>query len=349
MKTRILMFRRMGHACLPLLLLLGLVVIAHAQETVSLVGSGSNLPSPLYDAWVRSFNQQSSRVQVHYQGLGTSESILLITQGSGDFGGGEVPISDAQLKAAKVKIVHVPTVLAAIVPIYNVPGLTGRLRFSGEVLARIFLGTIKSWDDPAIARVNPGVKLPHLAIAVVHRNEGKGSNYILSDFLSKTSPEWRARIGKTPSPKWPVGETAERGQDMAAKVKNTPGALGYVELGFTLKDSSVQTGAVQNASGEFVTASPESITAACLAMEKTMPADLRVSLTNASGKGSYPITSFTWLYVPVSGMKPERASALSAFLNWALSSGQTMAPERGYAPLPYSILGKAQAMAGQVR
>ena len=349
MNTRMLMCRWTGRACLPLLLLFGLGVAASAQEVISLVGSGSNLPSPLYQVWVQNYNRRDSKIQVHYQGLGTGESITLITAGSGDFGGGEVPISDAQLRTAKVKIVHLPTVLAAIVPVYNVPGVDRQLRFSGEVMARIFLGTIKSWDDPAITRLNPGIKLPHLAITVVHRNEGKGSNYILSDFLSKTSPEWRARIGKTASPKWPLGQTAERGQDMVAKVKNTPGGFGYVELGFASSDASVHAGSVQNASGDFVSASPESMTAACRAMEKSIPADLRVSLTNPPGKDSYPITSFTWLYVPVSGLKAERASALADFLRWALSDGQGMAREHGYAPLPPSILGKSSALADQVK
>lgn len=334
---------------LPLLFLLLLAANATAQDVVSLVGSGSNLPSPLYDAWIRDYNKRNPKIQVHYQGLGTGESINLITQGSGDFGGGEVPISDQQLKSAKVKIAHVPTVLAAIVPIYNVPGVDRPLRFSGEVLARAFLGSIKYWDDPAIAHLNPGAKLPHLAISVVHRNDGKGSNYILSDFLSKTSPEWRARIGKTASPKWPLGQTAERGQEMVAKVKGTAGALGYVEMGFALKDEGVHAGSVQNASGEFVSATPESILAACRAMEKTMPADLRVSLANAPGKDSYPITSLTWLYVPVSGLKPERATALANFLAWVLGSGQSMAAEHGYAPLPGPLLSKAQAVAGQVK
>lgn len=341
-----LMFERTFRGCLLLLLFVG---AATAQDTVSLVGSGSNLPSPLYDAWIRNYNQHSSKAQVHYQGLGTGESIALITQGSGDFGGGEVPLSDQQLRTAKVKIVHIPTVLAAIVPIYNVPGVDQQLRFSGEVMARILLGTIKNWDDPAIARLNPGVKLPHLAIAVVHRNDGKGSNYILSDFLSKTSPEWRARMGKTASPKWPLGATAERGQEMVNKVKNMPGGFGYVEMGFALKDGSVHMGSVQNASGDFVTASPESMTAACRAVEKSMPADLRVSLALAPGKDSYPITSFTWLYVPVSGLKPQRAEALADFLRWALSSGQEMASEHGYAPLPGPVLSKAQALADEVK
>lgn len=349
MKALKLTCRRAGRGGLLVLLVAFLGTGATAQEVISLVGSGSNLPSPLYQAWLQSYNKRDSKVQVHYQGLGTGESIALITAGSGDFGGGEVPISDAQLRTAKVKIVHLPTVLAAIVPVYNVPGVDRQLRFSGEVMSRILLGTIKSWDDPAIARLNPGVQLPHLSVTVIHRNDGKGSNYILSDFLSKTSPEWRARIGKTPSPKWPLGQTAERGQDMVAKVKATPGAFGYVERGFAMNDADVHAGSVQNASGEFVSASPESMNAACRAMEKSMPADLRVSLTNAPGKDSYPITSFTWLYVPVSGLKAERARALAAFLRWAMADGQTMAQERGYAPLPASILGRAMTLAEQVR
>ena len=322
---------------------------ANSQNIIALVGSGSNLPTPLYSHWVEEYNKLSPSVQVRYLSTGTVKGIEDISRGIGDFAAGEAPMNDEQLKSAKTPILHIPTVLVAIVPIYHVPGVRGNLRFSGPVLAEIFLGTIKNWDDPAIKELNPGQTLPHLEIAVVHRTDGKGSNYIFTDFLSKASSKWRSQIGKTPSPDWPVGVSANRGEDMMEKVKSTSGAIGYVEIGFALTDSSVGVGHVQNASGKFIGATQASIAAAYRSAEKSIPADFRASLTNAPGNESYPIVSFTWLYVPEKSADPERSRALANFLEWALSMGEQSAEQHGYAPLPASLAPRVLAKVHALR
>ena len=321
---------------------------AECQNAIALVGSGSNLPTPLYSHWNEEYNKLSPRVQVRYLSTGTMKGIDDISRGVGDFAAGEVPLSDEQLKAATRPILQIPTVLVAIVPIYHIPGVKG-LRFSGPVLAEIFLGSIKNWDDPRIKEINPGQSLPHLDIAVVHRTEGKGSNYILTDFLSKTSQKWRAEIGKTPSPAWPVGIGTSRGEDMMEAVKNTPGAIGYVELGFIQNDSSVAAGLVQDAAGKFIGATQTSIDAASHSMEKSISADFRVSLTNASGNDAYPIVSLTWLYVPEKSNDSERSKALANYLEWVLTTGQQSAETHGYTPLPASLAQKVLAKVRSLR
>jgi phosphate transport system substrate-binding protein len=331
------------------LVLICFAVAANSQGIIALVGSGSNLPTPLYSHWVEEYNKLSPAVQVRYLSTGTVKGIEDISRGVGDFAAGEVPMSDEQLKSAKSPILHIPTVLVAIVPIYHVPGMRGNLRFSGPVLAEILLGTIKSWDDPQLKELNPGQVLPHLEIAVVHRTDGKGSNYILSDYLSKTSSKWRSQIGKTPSPVWPVGISANRGEDMMEKVKTTVGAIGYIEIGFTINDTSVGVGHVQNASGKFVGATQSTIAAAYHSAEKSVPADFRASLTNGPGNDTYPIVSFTWLYVPEKGTDPERARALANFLEWALSVGEQSAEQHGYTPLPASLAPKVLAKVHSLR
>jgi phosphate transport system substrate-binding protein len=321
---------------------------AECQNAIALVGSGSNLPTPLYSHWNEEYNKLSQRVQVRYLSTGTMKGIDDISRGVGDFAAGEVPLSDEQLKAATRPILQIPTVLVAIVPIYHVPGVKG-LRFSGPVLADIFLGSIKNWDDPRIKEINPGQSLPHLDIAVVHRTEGKGSNYIFTDFLSKTSQKWRAEIGKTPSPAWPVGIGTSRGEDMMEAVKNTPGAIGYVELGFIQNESSVVAGLVQDAAGKFIGATQASIDAASRSMEKSISADFRVSLTNASGNDAYPIVSLSWLYVPEKSSDPERSKALANYLEWVLTTGQQSAETHGYTPLPASLAQKVLAKLRSLR
>ena len=331
----------------PLLVLLVICFSrpADCQNAIALVGSGSNLPTPLYSQWTEEYNKLSPRVQVRYLSTGTIKGIEDISRGVGDFAAGEVPMTDEQMNAAHMHIVQIPTVLVAIVPIYHIPGVKGGLRFSGPVLADIFLGNIKNWDDPRIRELNSGQSLPHLEIAVVHRAEGKGSNYIFTDFLSKTSQKWRSGIGRTPSPAWSVGVSASRGEDMMQAVKNTPGAIGYVELGFTENDGSVSTGLVQNAAGKFINATQASIGAAFRSMEKSIPPDFRVSLTNASGPDAYPIISFTWLYLPETSNDPERSKALANYLEWILTTGQLSAEKHGYTPLPSSLAPKVLAKA----
>ena len=307
-----------------------------AQDTISLVGSGSNVPSPLYAAWTEQYNKLKPNVQVRYLPLGTSESIKEISGGAGDFGGGEIPLSDAQMHGGKHPLLQFPTVLVAIVPIYKLPG-EPELRFSGDLLADIFLGNIKNWKDTRIAKLNPGVQLPDLPITVVHRTPGKGSNYILTDFLSKTSPEWKSTIGKNASPHWPLGAEANRSEDMVTKVSGTAGAIGYVELNYA-KREDIGYGSVQNAAGQFVKATTASIVAACAANAKNIHADSGASLTNAAGKESYPVVSFTWIYMPASGVAPERSEALKNFWNWALTDGRETANGLGYTVLPPEIV-----------
>jgi phosphate transport system substrate-binding protein len=311
------------------------------QSKVSLVGSGSNVPINLYTAWTDEFNKRNSTIQVRYLSMSTMEGIRQISEGSGDFAAGEVPLNHEQMHGGKVTLTQIPTVIVGIVPIYKLPG-TPDLSFSGEVLAEIYLGKIKNWKDSRIAKLNAHVNLPDMAIQVVHRTPGKGSNYIFTDFLSKASPEFRSEVGKNASPKWPVGMDANRGEDMVEKVSSTPGAIGYVELNFARR-SDIGYGSVENPSGHFVKASPESIVSACEAVEKSIPADFAVSMTDAPGKNSYPIASFTWVYVPSSGAAPERTHALKQFLSWGLDEGQSVARGLGYATLPGPVLAKAKS------
>jgi phosphate transport system substrate-binding protein len=313
---------------------------ARAQDKISLVGSGSNVPSPLYAVYSDAFNQKNANVQVRYLSMSTMDGIANVSKGTGDFAAGEVPLTDEQMHGGKVTLIQVPSVLIALVPIYNLPGQP-QLRFSGKLLSQIFQGDVKNWKDPQIAKLNPNTSLPDLPIHVIHRSSGKGSNYIFTEFLSKSDPAWLSKVGKSPSPVWPVGEEANRGEDMVAKVVGTQGAIGYVEASFA-RHAALGYGDVENPAGQFVRATPASITASCAAMEKSIKDDFRVSLTNASGKESFPIASFTWFYVPVSGLAPERSRALKQFLEWALSDAQEIAKNNGYAVLPLAIAERAR-------
>jgi phosphate transport system substrate-binding protein len=320
---------------------------AAAQEAISLVGSGSNLVNPLYSAWTGRYTKLHSNVRVNFLSLGTSQSLQEISAGTGDFGGGEIPLSETQKHAGKSTLTQFPTLLVAIVPIYKLPDKP-ELRFSGEVLAAIFLGDIKNWRDPRIAKLNPGADLPDLAITVVHLSGVKGTNYILTDFLSRTSPEWKTKMGKNASPKWPVGVETNRSEGLVTKVSSTPGAIGYVELSY-VKGKNVGFGSVQNAAGQFVKPTTSSILAACAASEKSMPEDLGASLVNVGGKESYPMVSFTWIYVPANGLPPVRSGALKDFWNWALGDGQQIAGEMGYTVLPLNVASKAREVVNSIQ
>jgi phosphate transport system substrate-binding protein len=324
-----------------------LIPAAVAQDTIVLVGSGSNVPLYLYDAWTREFNQHNTGVQVRYLPLGTAEGIKQISHGVGDFGGGEVPLSDEQIHGAGIRLISLPAVLVGIVPVYNLPG-NPQLNFSGELLGEIYLGSVRNWQDSRIAKLNPGVTLPNLPLKVVHRSPGKGSNYIFTDFLSKTNSQFRAQVGKSPSPRWPLGTDAERGQDMVQAIAETAGSIGYVEASFA-RVSGIGYGRVQNASGIFVNATPASISGACAALEHSMPDDFRLDMTNAPGADSYPLASFSWIYVPASGIAAARRKALTDFLNWSLADGQKIAAKIGYAPLPDDIVAKARAAVRSLR
>jgi len=318
-----------------------LATAVSSQNNVPLVGVGSNVPSPLYAVWTDEFNKKNQGITVRYLSRSTVQGIEELSRGSGDFAAGELPLSEEQMHGGTVHLTSIPSVIVALVPVYNLPGKP-QLKFSGKLLSEIFLGSVKTWKDPRIAKLNPGVSLPDLPVKVVHRTSGKGSNYIFTEFLSKTDPEWKSKVGTSPSPVWPVGDEANRGEDMIAKVAAAEGAIGYVEASFA-RHSELGYGDVESGSGQFVRATPATIAAACEAVEKGMRDDFRVSMTNVAGKDAFPISSFTWLYLPESGLSPERSKALKQFLNWALSEGQEIARTQGYASLPPSILNKARA------
>lgn len=333
-----------------LLLTLALVLpaVTDGQESTVLVVTGSSMPEPLYLRWNDEYHKQQPTVQVRYLPEGSGAGASRVLTGSGDFAGGDAPIPEKELKSAATKVVELPTVLIGIVVIYNLPGTAGELRLTGPVLANIFLGKITAWNDPALAKLNPELRLPSLPIQVVHRTAGKGSNYILSDFLSKTSPEFFARVGRGESPNWPVGSSAGRSQDMVEKVQATPGAVGYTELNLAEK-SPLRIASIRNADGEFVRPSSRSIAAAAVALTSKTTDDFRISLTNAPGKDSYPISSFTWFYVPAVAVDSQRGRAIAEYLKWVYTSGEKIAQEQGYPPLPDALLAKVAAKAATIR
>jgi phosphate transport system substrate-binding protein len=324
-----------------IILMAGLCAALFAAEPqgVVLVGAGSSVPLPLYRKWAELYNKSNQSVQLQYVAMGNVEGIAQISRGISDFGAGEVPLSADERRVGT--LTELPVVMIAIVPIYNLPGV-GQLRLSGEVLADIYLGHIKNWNDPAIKKLNPGGSLPNMPIVVVNRPAGKGSNYVFTEYLSKVSARFRDQIGRGTSPKWPVGQPAERSADMADKVKSTPGALGYVELQYA-DDNGIPHASVLNPAGKFVKATAESITAACVAVEAPAWDKLAASLTNASGADSYPISSFTWLYVRPSARDQRRTTALVGLLNWAYSDGQSIAVQEGYSQLPKQLVVKVLA------
>jgi len=321
---------------------------ALGQDGITLVATGSSMPEPLYLAWGEAFHKVEPKVQLRYLAEGTAESAARVLAGTGDFGGGEAPIPDKELGAAKQKVVELPTVLIGIAIVYNVPGVKGGLHLTGPAVASIFLGKITSWHDPEIARLNPDVKLPDLPIKVLHRTEGKGSSYILSDYLSKISPEFQAKVGKSVSPRWPVGASIARTQDLVEHLKSTPGAIAYTESNWVDR-SVLGAAAIKNAAGEFVRPSAKSVGEAASALESKMTQGFRISLANAPGKESYPIASFTWLYVPERAADAARGKAVNEFLQWIYGQGQEIARERGYAPLPTSVLARVKEKAATIR
>jgi phosphate transport system substrate-binding protein len=322
--------------CLLLLLALELNGnVAKAQNLVVLVGSGSSVPAPLYKRWAQEYGNSKNTIRMRYLPSSTSDGIEQISHGAGDFGAGEAPLSEKERKDGG--LIQLPVVLIAIVPIYNLPDLHQQLRLSGEVLAEIFLGEVKRWNAPQIAKLNPDISLPDFPIKVITRPPGKGSNYIFTDFLSKVSSRFRTQVGITASPKWPVGAPAERSSDMADQVRNNLGAIGFVEFQYAVKGSIPQA-AVLNPAGKFVKASTESFAAACRAAGSTRWNGYSASLTNAPGADSFPIASFTWIYLRTSSSDPVRAAALTNFLSWIYSDGQQFAVQEGYTELPPPLL-----------
>jgi len=333
---------------LPVTILLAVAVLVPssiaAQSSVVLVGSGSTVPAPLYSKWSDAYNQRNPTFQVRYLPVGTSEGINNVAKGSGDFAAGEAPLGARE----KSTMTEVPSLVIGIVPIYNLPGVQKDLRFSGELLAEIYLGNVKSWNAPQIAKLNPGVSLPDLPIKVVYRPGGKGSNYIFSEFLAKSSSQFRSEIGATASPKWPVGKPAERSLDMTERVKAESGSIGYVEAQYAIK-AGIPMGEVLNPAGKFVKPSVETITNACRAIESPSWDKFSASLIDAPGADSFPIAGFSWLYLRTSPVDAKRHAAMDDFLTWAYADGQKLAAEDGYTQLPPPLLEKVKGKVATLR
>jgi phosphate transport system substrate-binding protein len=343
---------RCAHACARLLsillatLLSGFLSSGQTQKSITLVATGSSLPEPLYIAWGDAYHAQHPATQLRYLPEGTGESARKILAGVGDLGGGDAPIPESGAKTAALPVLELPTVLIGIAVVYNLPNTPGDLRLTGPVLADIFLGRVKLWNDPEIIKLNPAMKLPAQPIQVIHRADGKGANYVLSDFLCKVSPEFLARAGRGESPKWPVGISTARSQDMADKVRASSWSIGYTESNLA-QMASLRMAHIKNPAGEFILPTTKSIAAAALGAK--MRDDFRVSLTNGPGKDSYPVTSFTWLYIPVKSQDPDRGRAVADYLKWVYREGQEIAQQRGYATLPSQLLTKVAATAAGVR
>jgi phosphate transport system substrate-binding protein len=307
------------------------------RKTVTINGAGATFPYPIYSKWFSDYNKLHPEVEINYQPIGSGGGIKQLTAQTVFFGATDAPMTDEQLKSAPGPIVHLPTVLGAVVPAYNVPNVTKDLNFTGPLLADIFLGKVKKWNDRAFAQANPGVVLPNLDITVVHRAEGSGTNFIFCDFLSKTSPEFKQKVGASTSVNWPVGVGAKGNEGVTGMIRQTPGAIGYIELIYALQNK-IPFGTVKNGAGNFVRASLETVTAAAAGAAANMPADFRVSITNAPGKDAYPISSFTWILLYKNPTDKERGKIMVDFMKWALTEGQKAAPGLGYAPLPKEVI-----------
>jgi phosphate transport system substrate-binding protein len=304
------------------------------------------VPAPLYNAWGREYVKHNADVQVRYLPVGTEEGVKEIARGAGDFAAGEEPLPEKM--RSQGGLIELPAALIGIVVVYHLPGSHQELRLSGELLAEIFTGVVKNWNAAAIGKLNPGVELPDLPIKVVQRPGGKGSNYVFTDFLSKASPRFRSQIGVSLSPKWPVGEAAERSGDVVEKVKGQPGAIGYVEYQYAV-NGNVATAAVLNAGGNFVKATSKSLLAACESVEAPGWHNLTASLAYAKGAEAYPISSFTWIYVRAKGEDAARSGALKSLLSWIYVDGQTMADGMGYTGLPTQLLAETRKKLAELR
>jgi phosphate transport system substrate-binding protein len=324
--------------CILVLAMCASVFATAARAQVRLTAAGATFPYPIYSKWFSQYRSEKG-VEINYQSIGSGGGIQQLTAGTVDFGASDKPLSDEQASKLKGKTLHFPTVLGADVPVYNLPGVTKDLNFTGETLAGIFEGSIKKWNDPKIKATNPGVNLPAVDIVVVHRSDGSGTTFVFVDYLAKVS-DWKSKVGEpNTSVNWPVGLAGKGNEGVSGLVKQTPNSIGYVELIYALQNK-MGFGAVKNASGKYVKASIESVTAAAAGAAKAMPADFRVSITNAPGANAYPISSFTWLLVPAQIQDAKKRDAIKAFLNWMLTTGQSHTETLGYAPLPKAVVAK---------
>ena len=340
--------KRITGLLVAMLLLAGAGIVL-ADNPLSINGAGASFPYPMYSKWFDEYHKKNGNIQINYQSIGSGGGIKQVTEGTVDFGASDGPMNDDQLKAFQDKhgfgILHFPTVLGADVPAYNIPGVSAELTFTPDVIAGIFLGKITKWNDPTIAGANAGVKLPANDIVVVHRSDGSGTSYIWTDYLSKVSDDWKNKVGKGTSVNWPVGLGGKGNEGVTGLIKQTPNSFGYVELIYAIQNS-MPYGKVKNSSGTTVKADLASVTAAAAGAAKDMPADFRVSITNAPGKNAYPISSFTWLLIPEKFSDASKRDAIKGFVSWMLTDGQNDTEALSYAKLPKEVVAmEKQALA----
>jgi phosphate transport system substrate-binding protein len=314
-----------------------LMLALSTAQAQKLTGAGATFPYPIYSKWFSEYSAAHPGVQINYQSIGSGGGIRQVTAGLVDFGASDGPMTDEQLATSKVKLVHIPTVLGAVVPVFNVPGVNN-IKFSPEVLSGIYLGKIVTWADPRIAKDNPGVRLPDQKIIVVHRSDGSGTSYIFTDYLSKINKDWANGPGKGTSPSWPVGVGGKGNEGVAGLVRQLPGSIGYVELIYALQNR-ISFGEMKNPAGHWVKASIAGVTEAAASI-KQLPADYRVSITNAPGATAYPISSFTWMLVPIHSADPAKGKVIKDMLSWIINSGENEVTALSYAPLPKSVAQK---------
>ena len=312
---------------------------APVPDTMLLNAAGATFPYPIYSKWFTEYNRLHPEIQINYQSIGSGGGIRQLDAGTVDFGASDMPLNDKMLADFKFKVLHFPTVLGAVMPTYNIEGINQSLSFTGDVLANIYLGKITKWSDPAIAGINKGVHLPDQDIVVIHRSDGSGTTFVWTDYLSKVSNEWETKVGRNTSVNWPVGLGGKGNEGVAGLVKETPGAIGYVELIYAVQNH-LTYGQVQNSSGAFVKADLETVTAAAAGAAKSIPEDFRVSITNPPGKGAYPICSFTYLLIPAHIENAAKRDAIKHFLHWMLTEGQNDAEGLSYAKLPTSVVNR---------
>jgi phosphate transport system substrate-binding protein len=321
-----------------------------AAQNVLINGAGATFPAPIYTKWFDAYHKKFPAIQINYQPIGSGGGIKQVTEATVDFGATDGPMNDEQLKEYQTRhgfaILHFPSVLGAAVPTYNIPGVTQDLNFTPDALAGIFLGKITKWNDPELVKANPGVNLPAKDLLVVHRSDGSGTTYVWADYLSKMSPEWKSKVGVNTSINWPVGLGGKGNDGVAGLIQQTPNSIGYVELIYAIQNK-LAYGKVRNSSGTFVKANLASVTAA--AAGTAMPADFRVSITNAPGKDAYPISSFTWLLIPSKIQDPAKKKAIVGFLQWMLADGQSMVEQLSYARLPKEVVTMEQKAIESIR
>jgi len=329
--------RTLGGVLIGLLFLLS-ARTASAQLLIN--GAGATFPYPLYSKWFDVYTKVDPTVRFNYQSIGSGGGIKQLGNRTVDFGASDAPMNDEQLKTAPDKILHFPTVLGAVVVTYNVPELIQPLKLTGPVVANIYLGKISKWNDPAIAELNPDIALPDINIVVCHRSDGSGTTYVFADYLSKVSAEWKKDVGKSTAVKWPVGLGGKGNEGVTALVQQTNGAIGYVELIYAV-NNKLPVAPIRNRDGKWIEASVKTVNAAAAAVN--MPADFRVSITDAPGPDSYPISSFTYLLVYQRQSDAAKGKAIVGFLNWMLHEGQQYAPPLAYAPLPAGVVSAEEA------